>query len=482
MLGGVVGRLFLCLVEFVRPSVLLCVSSGSACFFFIREERGERKVELLSQRQRHRQHNRKERKMTSLLRSRRRHSGTSSGIDVSLVRPETAIVMKSASLTEESDERLRTLRRFSNEELRVGSRCGRGSFCDVYNVESESGLMESIHSTDSNNNNNSSNGSPTGKDPIAHKDIVVKRLSQDLEPSHAIGATMDLALEARVLSSLNHKNIVKIYGITKEGEEEGGQYSLVLERLHGVLDNRLLEWKDEEFKINKIQVRVSEMAGTKRRKRLLLRRLVVAFDISSALKYLHDRGIVFRDLKPSNIGFDAQGRAKLFDFGLAREVPKEEGQRTDVYKMSGNTGTLRYMAPEVAKYEPYNTSADVYSFGVLLWQIFSLDKPFEHFKLFDFMKHVVQGSKRPKLGRSWPSSIRNLIRKCWAPDLSDRPSMAVVRTIIAREIVAIETQTKQSSQVLSGGKGEGVGESMSKPLSRVSNLFPDSVFRRRKSY
>ena len=66
----------------------------------------------------------------------------------------------------------------------------------------------------------------------------------------------------------------------------------------------------------------------------------------------------------------------LVDFGLAKEIRPEDKLDDDLYKMSGNTGSLRYMAPEVALEKPYNSSVDVYSFGILFWQITSLETPF----------------------------------------------------------------------------------------------------------
>eukprot|EP00568_Trieres_chinensis_P009063 CAMPEP_0183314746 /NCGR_PEP_ID=MMETSP0160_2-20130417/49439_1 /TAXON_ID=2839 ORGANISM="Odontella Sinensis, Strain Grunow 1884" /NCGR_SAMPLE_ID=MMETSP0160_2 /ASSEMBLY_ACC=CAM_ASM_000250 /LENGTH=93 /DNA_ID=CAMNT_0025480145 /DNA_START=1 /DNA_END=279 /DNA_ORIENTATION=- len=89
------------------------------------------------------------------------------------------------------------------------------------------------------------------------------------------------------------------------------------------------------------------------------------------MEYLHENRIVFRDLKPQNIGFDDKNKVKIFDFGIARKLdPGDEKHPT------GNTGTLRYMAPEVAKCKNYGLEVDVYSFGMLLWEICKWKKPF----------------------------------------------------------------------------------------------------------
>jgi len=104
-------------------------------------------------------------------------------------------------------------------------------------------------------------------------------------------------------------------------------------------------------------------------------RLRVAASLAATVEYLHSQSVIFRDLKPKNVGFDKQGNLKLFDFGLARFMPREGDAYKDVYEMSG-AGTPRYAAPEVFYYQPYNLKADVYSFSVMLWEMMCLKKPF----------------------------------------------------------------------------------------------------------
>ena len=96
-------------------------------------------------------------------------------------------------------------------------------------------------------------------------------------------------------------------------------------------------------------------------------------DRSQPIGPLHIR-ILFRDLKTENLAFDHRNALQLFDFGLAKECkPVDLIDAPDGYKITGLTGTLRVMAPEVIQCLPYGLSADVYSFGILLWEVFSCE-------------------------------------------------------------------------------------------------------------
>ena len=81
--------------------------------------------------------------------------------------------------------------------------------------------------------------------------------------------------------------------------------------------------------------------------------------------------------------------------------------------MSGETGSLRYMAPEVAAALPYNHKADVYSFGMILWEIFHGVKPFEGMDRDMFYDRVVHGQERPDMGKKVPPEMAVLIQRCW---------------------------------------------------------------------
>jgi serine/threonine protein kinase len=127
------------------------------------------------------------------------------------------------------------------------------------------------------------------------------------------------------------------------------------------------------------------------------------------------------DLKPDNVGFTADGTLKLFDFGLCTLV-QSRSTSTQVYEMTGNTGSLRYMAPEVAQQKPYCESADVYSFGIMVWQMARDRTPFDGFNRREFAEQVVKAGLRPKLDKQWPEEFTRILTFCWHSDPLQRPT------------------------------------------------------------
>lgn len=133
--------------------------------------------------------------------------------------------------------------------------------------------------------------------------------------------------------------------------------------------------------------------------------------------------IVHRDIKPENTGFDCLGNVKIFDFGLATRLDPKRKVGSNEFKATGFTGTQRYMAPEVARYLPYGTPVDVYSFAIMLWEMLSLESAFEK-ETCESHARKVYGYRnvRPKIKSSWPSSLQKLIRYSWSADPQLRPS------------------------------------------------------------
>lgn len=133
---------------------------------------------------------------------------------------------------------------------------------------------------------------------------------------------------------------------------------------------------------------------------------------------------------------------KLFDFGLATVVKTPNVLLDETYEMTGNTGTLRYMAPEVCLQKPYSEKVDVYSFGITLWQMARNSIPFDGLYKEHFFRIVVVEGERPKIDTSWPEQFSRLLRQCWDADYRKRPSFSQV--VLELESL-IENNTSLSS-------------------------------------
>ena len=155
--------------------------------------------------------------------------------------------------------------------------------------------------------------------------------------------------------------------------------------------------------------------------------------------------ILYRDLKPENVGFDVRGDLKLFDFGLARQLPSKSSkdyQSDGLYLMTGLTGSRRYMAPEVVLSKPYNLSADVYSFAILAWEMFSFRRPFSGMdpRMHEIM--VAKNGIRPDISKEkvngCPTTVIDIMVKCWDDYVHQRPSIEKVSGMLRNTLDHLE--------------------------------------------
>ncbi|KAL6126172.1 hypothetical protein ACLB2K_074223 [Fragaria x ananassa] len=167
-----------------------------------------------------------------------------------------------------------------------------------------------------------------------------------------------------------------------------------------------------------------------------------ALDIARGMNYLHQhkpRPIIHRDLTPRNVLQDEAGRLKVTDFGLSKIA-----QHNDVsgYKMTGGTGSYRYMAPEVYRREPYGKSIDVFSFSIIVHEMFMggpVNLAEDPEKIAD--KRAYEISRPPLNPDLIPEPIRELIRECWHPNPNVRPTFEEI--IVQLELIQENTQAKK---------------------------------------
>ena len=119
--------------------------------------------------------------------------------------------------------------------------------------------------------------------------------------------------------------------------------------------------------------------------------------------------------------------------GLAREFNPANSDADGNYKFTGDTGSPRYMATEVALGQPYNEKCDVYSFSILLWQILAMETPFEGYSMGMFQRKVTKGGTRPGPDPKWPQEISDILRRGWGPS-KNRPSMEDMVDTLREEV------------------------------------------------
>ncbi|KAG0454313.1 hypothetical protein HPP92_025617 [Vanilla planifolia] len=158
--------------------------------------------------------------------------------------------------------------------------------------------------------------------------------------------------------------------------------------------------------------------------------LRVAVDVSKGMNYLHQSNIIHRDLKAANLLMDENEVVKVADFGVAR-VKAQSGV------MTAETGTYRWMAPEVIEHKPYDHKADVFSFGIVLWELLTAKLPYEYLTPLQAAVGVVQKGLRPTIPKHTNPKLVELLEMCWHHDPALRPNFSEVLDIlhvIAKEV------------------------------------------------
>jgi len=206
--------------------------------------------------------------------------------------------------------------------------------------------------------------------------------------------------EAKVLASLNHPNIATIFGV-----EEG---ALVMELIEG---DTLVE------RIAKGPIPVEEAAR-------------IADQIVDALEYAHARGVIHRDLKPANV--KAASRVKVLDFGLAKVQETVESDTTITGATQAGTilGTAAYMSPEQAAGKPVDARSDVFSFGVLFYEMLSGKRAFSEATPISSMAAILHKEPRPlrEIAPHVQVELESIVTRCMAKDPSARyPGMGQVK-------------------------------------------------------
>ncbi|KAL6128114.1 hypothetical protein ACLB2K_071470 [Fragaria x ananassa] len=196
------------------------------------------------------------------------------------------------------------------------------------------------------------------------------------------GAFKSFVAECNALRNIRHKNLVKILTCCSSTDHDGNDFkALVFEYMS---NGSLEEWLHSENQSRSLN---------------LLQRLNIAVDVASALSYLHDHcepQIIHRDMKPSNVLLDDDMVACVSDFGLARLIPTTADSSENLSSTVGINGTIGYAAPEYAVGVEPSTQGDVYSYGILVLQLFTGRRPTDQIfvdgdNIHTFVKTAIQG-------------------------------------------------------------------------------------------
>lgn len=210
-----------------------------------------------------------------------------------------------------------------------------------------------------------------GRDPNLDRRVAIKTVKvENLSEEAAAEYEHRFRTEARSAARLQHPNIVSVY----DSDRDGDVAFLVMEYIQG---------DDLKHHLDR-GVRYS-----------LEQSLKIIRDLLSALDYAHKQGIVHRDIKPANLLIEPGGRVKLTDFGVARIQDSGEATRTQ----GSMVGTLKYMAPEQVQGQKIDSRADLFSAGVVLYQLLTDKRPFDGDNDFSII-HQIIGHNPPT-----PSSI-----------------------------------------------------------------------------
>ncbi|KAM3395019.1 serine/threonine-protein kinase STY13 [Capsicum galapagoense] len=246
------------------------------------------------------------------------------------------------------------------------------------------------------------------------EDVAIKLLERpenDLERAHLM--EQQFQQEVMMLSRLKHPNIVRFIGACRKPMV----WCIVTEYAKGGSVRQFL---------------------TKRQNRAVPLKLAVrqALDVARGMEYVHGLNLIHRDLKSDNLLIAADKSIKIADFGVARIEVQTEG-------MTPETGTYRWMAPEMIQHRPYTQKVDVYSFGIVLWELLTGMLPFQNMTAVQAAFAVVNKGVRPTIPNDCLPVLGEIMTRCWDGNPDNRPPFSqVVSMLEAAETEILTTVRK----------------------------------------
>jgi eukaryotic-like serine/threonine-protein kinase len=209
--------------------------------------------------------------------------------------------------------------------------------------------------------------------------------------------------EAQAVAALNHPNVITLYGV----DQADGIHFLTMELVAGKTLSRMIPARG--FALPQL--------------------LKIAVPLADAISAAHQRGIIHRDLKPGNVIVDGEGRPKVLDFGLAK-VKREQVIGADAETVTDDEltarqhvlGTAPYMSPEQGEGQPVDTRSDIFSLGVMLYEMATGVRPFRGNSAISVISSIIKDSPPApvKVNPAVPRELDRIIRRCLAKDPTRR--------------------------------------------------------------
>lgn len=269
----------------------------------------------------------------------------------------------------------------------------------------------------------------------------------------AVKRVKDVSLtNIKHLRELNHKNVIKFRGIS----QNSNFYYIIMEWCqYGTLHDHLHNGKQLSATI------LSDFAQ----------------QIANGMKYLHSKKIIHRDLKPSNILLTKQDVLKISDFGTHKVFYNDKLPVTSVTY----AGTHAYMAPEVIRSEPYSYPIDVWSYGVVLWEILTSDEPYKNLDSSAVVWAVGNNSFKLPVPSNFPGGFSRILDGCWKANPSERFTFQQVCIILKGAIHEIDKISKERWQPLQAEWKREIRDELNKHLQFKNEHTPDQICRKEQA-